>query len=652
MFRKHRTQSHLSKYLSIALLFLITASYFNQTLAADALRGELEVIQIDGFDFAPSELRYYLRQNARQKPIPLNIKQLAPELRSGMKVMVRGYMRNGELDVAELNIEDQASTDSFIDSTVAVERRAAVFLVDLNDAKVSTQLTTEQVANTLYYNTVSVNNLFKISTSDQLFFNPDSDGDMQADVFGPVQINLNAADSCDYYSWAYAVENQISGQIDLSLYQHRVFVLPRHNSLPHCNWGGVANLGCGSFCRAWIAEGESGMVYAHELGHNLGMHHAGTDTNNDSVLDSEYGDHSGIMGSNRAWNQSNAPHTHQLGGFDQYPHGLLEPTAPGTYDLDPLDVPQHWGGIGAQVIKLPKSDTNDFYYFSFRKSVGDFPVTSTYADRVSVHRYRGSGSAKTSLVALLSAGHSFTDAANGINVRVASIGDTAQLELSFSCAVKTPTVSLSPNGYTATPGEQISGTIDITNMDGNGCGNTTFYLSSAAPEGVSADSADSVALAAGDSASLSWPIQVSDLAADGSYNLSVTLTDPVNGHASVTKTIALSVDATAPSAPTNLVATLGRKKTVKLTWDAASDSNGIARYEIFRNGEFLDSTSHTDYSYRGASDGSYTFHLIAVDHAGLQSPPSDSFTLVIGGGSGDDTTKGGGKGNGKGGGKK
>ncbi len=64
--------------------------------------------------------------------------------------------------------------------------------------------------------------------------------------------------------------------VDLSLYRHRVLVLPRHNDLPDCSWAGVANVGCSSFCRAWIAEGESPMVFAHELGHNLNLAHAGT----------------------------------------------------------------------------------------------------------------------------------------------------------------------------------------------------------------------------------------------------------------------------------------------------------------------------------------------------------------------------------------
>ena len=136
----------------------------------------------------------------------------------------------------------------------------------------------------------------------------------------PVRNGLSAAANCNYYDWAYAAEAaaQAAG-IDFSKYQHRVFVLPHYSSLPACTWAGVANVGCGTFCRAWIAEAESPMVTAHELGHNLNMAHAGTDPENDGTINAAYGDSSNPMGSSRAWHLFNGAHANQLGWFRPTP---------------------------------------------------------------------------------------------------------------------------------------------------------------------------------------------------------------------------------------------------------------------------------------------------------------------------------------------
>ncbi|MBK6958288.1 MAG: hypothetical protein IPH22_07755 [Nitrosomonas sp.] len=67
-------------------------------------------------------------------------------------------------------------------------------------------------------------------------------------------------------------------------------------------------MGCGTFCRAWIA-GTTGMIFAHELGHNLNLAHAGTDPENDSTINNVYGDYSDPMGSSGSnWYLFNAAH--------------------------------------------------------------------------------------------------------------------------------------------------------------------------------------------------------------------------------------------------------------------------------------------------------------------------------------------------------
>jgi len=51
---------------------------------------------------------------------------------------------------------------------------------------------------------------------------------------------------------------------------------------------------------------------AHELAHNLGMHHASSDWDDDNVLDAEYGEVSDTCGGG-GWAGTNAPHRIQMG---------------------------------------------------------------------------------------------------------------------------------------------------------------------------------------------------------------------------------------------------------------------------------------------------------------------------------------------------
>ena len=251
----------------------------------------------------------------------------------------------------------------------------------------------------------------------------DTDGDGQPDVFGPYTINYYNS-TCNYYNWASAAEAAAQADgVDLSLYRHRVFVLPRSSELPACSWAGVANVGCGTFCRAWIA-GSTGMIYAHELGHNLSMAHAATDPENDSVINSEYGDYSDPMGSSGSnWYVFNAAHTDQMGWYNGIPGAISTVISSGTFNLAAIGLdPTSVNGVPF-MLKIAKPNTNDLYYLSYRQPVGNYnQLSSNYTKGINIHRYKGSGYGYTTHIKTLINGETFTDSTSGISFTQVSQG--------------------------------------------------------------------------------------------------------------------------------------------------------------------------------------------------------------------------------------
>ncbi len=122
---------------------------------------------------------------------------------------------------------------------------------------------------------------------------------------------------CNYTARGSAADKAAAAaDVTLSNYQHRVYVVP---SNVRCSWAGLAYVGCGSSCQAWV-RAFSGQVcgypdaHAHEIGHNLGLWHASTDTNNDGTLGCEYCDKPDFMGYAMAnLRTQSGPHKLQMG---------------------------------------------------------------------------------------------------------------------------------------------------------------------------------------------------------------------------------------------------------------------------------------------------------------------------------------------------
>ncbi|OVE76024.1 hypothetical protein BVX98_06660 [bacterium F11] len=87
-----------------------------------------------------------------------------------------------------------------------------------------------------------------------------------------------------------------------------------------------------------------------------------------------------------------------------------------------------------------------------------------------------------------------------------------------------------------------------------------------------------------------------------------------------------SPDATAPTAPRNLVATAVSSKQINLTWDPSTDpESGIDKYYIYRNNVKVRTSQSTSFTDTGLSANTlYTYRVSAVNIFGLESAKSNS----------------------------
>ena len=80
---------------------------------------------------------------------------------------------------------------------------------------------------------------------------------------------------------------------------------------------------------------------------------------------------------------------------------------------------------------------------------------------------------------------------------------------------------------------------------------------------------------------------------------------------------ATTVDATAPSVPSNLQGAAASTSRIDLTWTASTDNVGVTGYRVYRNGSQVGTTASTSYSDAGLSEyTSYSYTVAAYDASG------------------------------------
>ncbi|MBE9398759.1 tandem-95 repeat protein [Pontibacterium sp. N1Y112] len=483
------------------------------------LEGEVEALY-EHTDDGSYTLRQFVKTSSGDR-FELHTAGKGKNLRHGQKVSVDGLLipagddhENIDGSIALASADDilimgatsgdNGGSASVLPNTFG-ERKVAVLLVNFQNDSSNKPWSHSQIQNVVFG---EVSDFFSENSYQQTWLN----GDVLGWYTVPVDSN-----NCPSNYYSYADQAATSSGVNLSGYDHIIYMIPPGSNCPSTNAGTVG----GSPSRAWISAATDARTVAHEFGHNLGLHHAHGLNCEGDVLSSNcrqytYGDAFDVMGTK--YGHLNAMNKERLGwlGHNQSPP-IATITSDGTYTISPMSP----NSSATKALKIskgidPATGQQSWYYIEYRQPVGfddgifgtgtyDFP--ENIANGVLVHKaIEGDGNssdlldmtpdsvAKSGSYDLrdgaLEVGHSYTD--NDAGVTIMPLSNDA-------------------NGITVS-----------VSFNGNGGGGTT----NTAPVAVN----DSANTAAGSAVTI--PALSNDYDMDGD-NLAITGTSGVNGSAQV-----------------------------------------------------------------------------------------------------------------------
>jgi hypothetical protein len=395
-----------------AAVFVICVSALASCSPASAAvtrSGVLHAKVIDDFRADQSTTTYSLKSG--QERIPLRPTSLQAE--PGDHVVVTGKLQGNRLvGQVQETVGDQIASSQT--SPFAGTRTVAVVLYTLpGDSGHS--WSPELARSRVFTATNSVSAFYEEETYDQISLTGKLRPD--GDVFGPFSLTGSPA-GCPYETWNdEADEAAADGGIDLSGYQHVVYIFPYKSA---CSWAGIAGLGGSQIDVNGNYFGNvATAVIAHELGHNFGLQHAGSWTCasggvrvqiSDTCTISEYGDPFDTMG-NIGYRHNNGWNLDKLGLFA--PANVQTVTTSGTYSLRSALAPT----TEPTMLRIPRARavTNDtitsWYYLEIREMGGIFEnVADASMTGVSIRTTADSSPGATLLLDADPATAGFTDA--------------------------------------------------------------------------------------------------------------------------------------------------------------------------------------------------------------------------------------------------
>lgn len=524
----------------------------------------------------------------------------------GKPVRLRGAERNGKVKVEAGTLAADGTGTGTTGTGSAVTapgmRTVAVLMVNFADNP-QTPWTADAVAGAYFGAANSANAYFQDSSDGRIGFS--------GEVFGWLTISRASTTTCDWSAWGTAASAAAtSAGIDLSAFQHISYVWPN----TACTWAG---LGYMPGTRTYMDGTIGTSVIAHELGHNLGVHHAGSLSCtgaggapvpvSSTCSVSEYGDPFDVMGNGNKLLQGY--HRAQLGWLPE----SVTLSAGGTATIVPVDS----AGLGTRLVRIPRGD-GTFLDIDFRQPTGVFDTfgsTSAVVNGVTLRINPNLTTITPSQLvdvtptspasfsdSSLKVGQAYTDPVSTATVRVVSLSASgATIEVTYGPDTLAPSA---PTNLQAS----LSGANVVLNWsaatDNRGVAGYRVRRGTSSTD-VSATSFSEVAVPG---TTMTYQVLAFDAAGNVSAETSVSINVP-------------TPDTTAPSAPTGLGASVAKSRIVTLTWTASTDDRGVTGYQVTRNTTRLASVTTTKATDKPGS-GTWTYTVVAVDAAGNTSSPT------------------------------
>ncbi|WP_413942838.1 hypothetical protein [Bdellovibrio sp. HCB-162] len=384
-------------------LFIVENSFAKSS--QERFTGSVDVIRTESFSHAKSETIYEFHGERRGKSprkYRLKLKGVIPEdLKTGSQVEVVGSADGSVLNGSLAFLASDSTTSSSSTGTVATGIQNAIVIM-LNFPDSPQRCSKSQVENLMFNSRSSVNK----------FYQENSFGKVSVQGVVTDAITINAPSYCDLDAISSSADAMASrAGYNLNLYQRRMYVLPP-NSL-RCLWTGVAYMGGDkSFINN---EGcDMTMVYAHELGHNLGMDHA-------SRGSIEYGDLSDVMANPSTPFHYNSFHKIAMGWIPSSRIAIMSDLPGSVADYKLAHIEQDINDL--QTVKVPISGTVDSYFISYRRGLGfDSVLGEEYLDSVSIHK-AGLGT-KSDLLGTVKVGETWYNSSGTLKVQLVSRDST------------------------------------------------------------------------------------------------------------------------------------------------------------------------------------------------------------------------------------
>jgi hypothetical protein len=496
----------------ILLLMSLGLSHSLQAERRVSHEGYIEILVFDDFEKNKHKTKYFLhskKNNLRKpkdKPIELEFSQLPGHLKLGQKIKVNCIENEDNLGSKNkfCKLENKEILD--IESS-ATETKGALktlwMVVDVQDASVPLTIDQAKIKMDMTHD------WFYTASFGQLGVNKDLDANGEYDIFRVTLPNYSkASNGCDYTLLRYEALTALYNQgVNLDLYKHDVLLMPNLG----CDFSGLAHVGCDSYCAAWIQSVNWDLVYPHELGHNIGMHHAATDPENDDVINSEYGDKSCPMGNTLTSGYFNAPHTAEMKWASEADSRIKFVDNPvGTYSLAPMS------GIEGQTL-MYRFTTDKRYFLSYRRQ-GDFDkVPKGHAKGITLHSYIPGG--KTYYIKTLAPGQELIFETFQIKSLVAN-SEKAEFKVSL-CNLK-PEITKEKNFYSVDTAGTVNLKLTVKNTQTPGCEPTQYNLSAINQELAYNLSHETVTLAPGESQEITINFHTTESSKEYSLGLQVS----------------------------------------------------------------------------------------------------------------------------------